>query len=157
MRHKKSGKKLNRNTKQRKALFLSLSKSLIEKEQIITTLTKAKVIRSFLEKLIAKARRGDQASRRKIQAVLRQRKITNKLVDEIAPIFKKRPGGFLRIIPLTQRRGDNAKMAKIEFVEKISDQKPGEKKKEKEQETGEVKNVKTKEAETKKPKNENNH
>lgn len=119
MRHQVKGKKLNRNTKQRKALFLSLSRAMILEGGMVTTLPKAKVFRSFFEKLISRAKKGDFNARREVSKVLRRKQLTNILVDEIAPVFKNRPGGYLRIIRLPRRGGDDAPMAKVELVEKI--------------------------------------
>ena len=119
MRHKVFGKKFSRTTKQRKALFLGLSKTLIEGGEVTTTLSKAKVIRSFFEKLLTTAKKGDLASRRQVHKVLREVSLVNKLVSEIAPVFSKRSGGYLRIIKLGPRRGDAAPMAKVVFVEKV--------------------------------------
>jgi len=119
MRHQVSGKKFSRNTKQRKALFLALLRGLVKNGEMVTTLAKAKSVRRLAEKLLTTARQKDVAARREVLKVLRDRDITNKLVDEIAPLFKNRPGGYLRIIKLNERLGDNAAMAKIEFVTKI--------------------------------------
>jgi len=119
MRHQVSGKKFSRNTKQRKALFLALLKGLLKNGEIKTTLAKAKATRRLAEKLVTVARRGDVAARREVFKVLRDKDITNKLVDEIGPLFKTRPGGYLRIVKLEERLGDNALLAKLEFVTKI--------------------------------------
>lgn len=117
MKHRVSKRKFNRNTKERKALFYSLTTSLIEKGYLTTTLAKAKTIKSLVEKLITKAKEGSLASRRKIHSFLRKRDLVNRLTDEIAPLFKTRKGGYLRIVRLPFREGDGAQMARLEFVE----------------------------------------
>lgn len=118
MKHKKKGRKLNRNTHQRKALFKSLIQSLILNEEIKTTASKAKAIKGLVDKLIAKAKKGSLHVRRQILAFLPNKKIADKLVDEIAPRFKNRISGFTRIVHLGKRRGDKAMMVKMELVEK---------------------------------------
>lgn len=121
MRHKKAGKRLNRNTSQRKALFRSLIQALIIHEEIKTTEAKAKAIKRLIDKLITKAKKGTLHARRQILAFLPDKKAANKLVDEIGVRFKKRTSGFTRFIRLGKRRGDDAMMVKIEFVEKKVD------------------------------------
>ena len=116
MRHRKSGKKLGRNTAQRKALFRNLISSLFLKEEIKTTLSKAKAIKGLVDKLITKAKKGTLHNQRLIHAFLQNKKATERLVKKIAPRFKKRTSGFTRIIRLGQRRGDAAPMVKIELV-----------------------------------------
>ena len=118
MRHKKAGKKLNRNTSQRKALFKNLIQALIVHEEIKITEAKAKVIKRLIDKLITKAKKGTLHSRRQILAFLPDKKAANKLVDEITPRFSKRISGFTRFIRLGKRRGDDAMIVKMELVEK---------------------------------------
>lgn len=118
MKHRKSGKKLGRNIKQRKALFKSLLTNLIFKEQIKTTEAKAKAIRPLVDKLMIKAKEGSLSYRRQVMAFLSHKKATNHLFDVIAPQTKKRTSGFTRVVRLGKRRGDNTMMAKIEFVDK---------------------------------------
>jgi large subunit ribosomal protein L17 len=113
MRHKVAGRKFSRNTKQRKALFFSGLKTLIEKGALTTTEARAKTIRQLAERLVTKAKKGS----RRIHSVLRKKYLVNKLVDEIAPVFRQRPGGYLRIIRLFPRQGDKTKMVRLEFVE----------------------------------------
>jgi len=120
MRHKKAGKRLNRNTSQRKALFKNLIQALIIHEEIKTTEAKAKSIKRLVDKLITKAKKGSLHARRQILAFLPDKKAANKLVDEIGVRFKKRTSGFTRLIRLGKRRGDDAMMVKIEFVEKAT-------------------------------------
>ena len=118
---------MGRDIKERKALFLSLARGLIINGEIKTTLAKAKTIRGYLEKMITVAKKGDLSARRNLQSQLRKRELVNRLVDEVAPQFKDRPGGYLRIIKLGERRGDRAFLAKIEFVSKIEPLKKKEK------------------------------
>jgi large subunit ribosomal protein L17 len=118
MRHRKKGKKLNRNTAQRKALFKNLIQALIIHEEIKITKAKAKAIKGLVGKLITKAKKGSLHARRQLLAFLQNKKVVGKLMDEIAPRFAKRKGGFTRLINLGNRRGDDAPMVKLEFVEK---------------------------------------
>jgi len=118
MRHRKKGKKLNRNSGQRKALFKNLIESLILKEEIKTTESKAKAIRGLVDKLVNKAKKGTLHNRRQIMAFLPNKEAVNKLIDQIAPRFKQRIGGFTRFMRIGRRRGDNAMMVKIGFVKK---------------------------------------
>ena len=116
MRHRRSGKKLNRNTSQRKALFRSFISSLFLKGEVKTTLAKAKATKGLVDKLITKAKKGSLHNQRLIHAFLQNKKATKKLVKEIAPRFGKRISGFTRIIRLGKRRGDGASMAKMELL-----------------------------------------
>lgn len=118
MKHRVSGKKLNLDRNKRKALFKSLINSLVIQGQIRTTLAKAKVIRRLVEKLITKGKEQTLHSRRLIAAFLQNNKAVNKIVDELGPLFKKRPGGYTRIVRLGNRQGDDAMMVKLELVEK---------------------------------------
>lgn len=118
MRHQVTGKKLNIDRNQRKALFKSLINSLVIQGQIKTTLAKAKIIRRLVEKLITRGKEQTLHSRRLIAAFLQNNKAVNKIVDELGPLFKKRPGGYTRIVRLGNRVGDDAMMVKLELVEK---------------------------------------
>jgi len=118
MRHQVTGKKLNIDRNQRKALFKSLINSLVIHGQIKTTLAKAQAIRRLAEKLITKGKEQTLHSRRLIAAFLQNNKAVNKIVDELAPLFKKRPGGYTRIVRLGNRIGDDAMMVRLELVEK---------------------------------------
>ena len=118
MKHRISGKKLSRNSSQRKALFKGLINSLVMNGEIKTTETKAKVVRNLVDKLITKAKKGTLHSRRLIDAFLQDKKAVNRIVDEFGPLFAKRSSGFSRITPLRKRRGDDAMMVKLELVEK---------------------------------------
>jgi len=118
LRHRKSGRKFKRNTAQRKALFRNLISSFFLKEEIKTTLSKAKAIKSLMDKLITKAKKGTLHNQRLIHAFLQNKNATKRLIQEIAPRFEKRVSGFTRIVRLGKRRGDAAEMAKIELIEK---------------------------------------
>lgn len=116
MRHKHGYRKLGRTSSHRKALFKNMSIALIKSGKIETTLPKAKELRKYFEKLITKARVGDANSHREIFAYLQHKESTKKLVEEIAPNYKDRNGGYTRIIRTRTRRGDAADMAFIELV-----------------------------------------
>jgi len=118
MRHRVKGKKLGRDSGQRKALFKNLINALILREEIETTESKAKAVKGLVDKLITRGKTGTLHARRLIAAFLADKQAVNKLVDEIAPRFKTRPGGFTRMIRLGRRRGDDAMMVKLELVEK---------------------------------------
>ncbi len=118
MRHGFSKRRLNRTSSHRKALFKALSCSLIEHEQIKTTLPKAKELRPIVEKLITMARGGSLHARRMAISRLQNNKVVKKLFDDLAPRFAKRPGGYVRIMKAGYRYGDSAPMAIIEFVER---------------------------------------
>jgi len=118
MRHKIRGRKLNRNSSHRKALFRNMCNSLFEYEAIKTTLPKAKEIKPLAEKIITIAKNDNLANRRRIISITNYVKITNKLFLEIGKIFKDRKGGYLKILKTGFRTGDKAPMAIIELVEK---------------------------------------
>jgi len=118
MRHKIRGRKLNRNSSHRKALFRNMCNSLFEYEAIKTTLPKAKEIKPLAEKIITIAKNDNLANRRRIISITNDVKITNKLFLEIGKIFKDRKGGYLKILKTGFRTGDKAPMAIIELVEK---------------------------------------
>ena len=117
MRHRKSGRKLNRNSPQRKALKKSLAISIIEHESVKTTLAKAKEIRGFLEPLVTLAKENTVANQRLAFARLQSKEAVAKLFDELGPRYKERPGGYLRGIKRGFRPGDKAPAAQIEFVQ----------------------------------------
>ena len=94
----------------------NLSASLINEEQIRTTVVRAKMLRPYVEKIITKARRGDLHARRLVLAKIQDTEVVTKLFDEIGPRYAERPGGYTRITKLGPRRGDGAEMAKIELV-----------------------------------------
>lgn len=118
MRHRKSGRKLNRNSSHRKAMFKNMSASLFEHELIRTTLPKAKELRRTAEPLITLAKEDSVANRRLAFARLRNRDIVTKLFEELGPRYKDRPGGYLRILKCGHRPGDNAPMAYVELVDR---------------------------------------
>ena len=118
MRHNIKNKKLNRTSSHRKALLMNLSNSLIKHEQITTTLTKAKELRPFVEKIITLGKKGDLVSRRKAISILQDQKNTKKIFDVISERYKKRSGGYTRIIKVGNRFGDNAPTAIIELVDR---------------------------------------
>lgn len=117
MRHKKGYVRLGRDAGHRKATLRNLAASLIANERIETTLPKAKALRPYIERLVTFGKRGDLHGRRLVIARLGNRHVANRLVEEIAPRFTGRPGGYTRIIKTRFRKGDNAPMAIIEFVE----------------------------------------
>lgn len=118
-RHGYQGKKFHRETDQRRALIQGLAEALIIHESIETTLPKAKEIRPYVEKLITKAKIGDLHNRRLIIGSLQTISTAHKLVDEIAPKLTARNSGYLRITRTSLRRGDNAQLARISFVDDL--------------------------------------
>lgn len=118
MRHRKSGRHLNRNSSHRKALFRSLATALFKYEIIKTTTPKAKELRGFAERLITLAKEDNVAKRRLAFSRLRDRDIVSKLFNELAPRYKERPGGYLRVLKCGFRRGDAAEMAYVELVDR---------------------------------------
>ncbi len=118
MRHRKSGRKLNRTSSHRKALFMNMAQALIKHEQIITTLPKAKELRAVTDKLITLGKKGGLANRRRALSRLQDEKMVEKLFSELAERYKQRPGGYTRVIRAGFRSGDAAPMAVIELVER---------------------------------------
>lgn len=118
MRHARGYRRLNRTHEHRKALFANMSGSLIEHEQIKTTLPKAKELRPVIEKLITLAKRGDLHARRQAAAQLKQDQYVTKLFDILGVRYKDRQGGYVRILKAGFRYGDMAPMAIIEFVDR---------------------------------------
>lgn len=118
MRHGMSGRKLNRDSSARKALFVSLSNALLKHEQIRTTLPKAKDLRPIVERLITLGKRGDLHARRQAYAFLRDDKVVAKLFAEIGPRYQTRQGGYTRVLKAGFRHGDCAAMAIIELVDR---------------------------------------
>ena len=118
MKHNITHRKLNRTTSHRKALLMNLSNSLIKHEQITTTLSKAKELRPFVEKIITLGKKGDLVSRRKTISILQDQKNTKKIFDVISERYKDRSGGYTRIIKVGNRFGDNAPTAIIELVDR---------------------------------------
>jgi len=118
MRHRKTGRKLNRNSPQRNSLKKGLAISIIEHESVRTTLAKAKEIRGFLEPLVTLAKENTVANQRLAYSKLRSKEAVAKLFDELGPRYKDRPGGYLRVIKRGLRNGDKAPAAQVEFVDK---------------------------------------
>ena len=116
MRHRKSGRKFNRTSAHRKAMFRNMTASLVEHELIKTTLPKAKELRRVAEPLITLAKNDSVANRRLAFARLRNDAAVAKLFDELGPRYSERPGGYLRILKCGFRAGDNAPMAFVELV-----------------------------------------
>ncbi|WP_186386465.1 50S ribosomal protein L17 [Stappia sp. TSB10P1A] len=123
MRHGNRGRKLNRTSSHRKAMFANMSASLIEHEQIVTTLPKAKELRPIVEKLVTLGKRGDLHARRQAIAQIRDVALVRKLFDTLAERYKGRNGGYTRVLKAGFRYGDNAPMAVIEFVDRDVDAK----------------------------------
>jgi len=118
MRHQKSGRKLNRNSSHRKAMFRNMSASLIKHEVIKTTLPKAKELRRVAEPLITMAKTDGVANRRLAFSRLRDKEAVGKLFVELGPRYATRPGGYLRILKCGHRTGDKAPMALVELVDR---------------------------------------
>ncbi len=118
MRHRQSGRQLNRNSSHRKAMFKNMSSSLFKHELIRTTLAKAKELRRKAEPLITLAKKDSIANRRLAFARLGDRDIVTKLFNELGPRYVERPGGYLRILKCGFRAGDKAPMAYVELVDR---------------------------------------
>ena len=118
MRHRIRGRKLNRTSSHRKAMFANMAAALIKHEQIATTLPKAKDLRPFVEKLITLGKRGGLHARRQALAVLKDTKLTEKLFTVLAERYKERKGGYTRVMKAGFRFGDAAPAAVIEFVDR---------------------------------------
>ncbi len=121
MRHHKSGRKLNRNSSHRKAMFSNMANSLFDHEIIKTTLPKAKELRRVAEPLITLAKEDSVSNRRSAFSKLRDKEMVGKLFNELAPRYKDRPGGYTRILKCGFRSGDAAPMAYIELVDRPED------------------------------------
>ncbi len=117
MRHRKSGRKLNRNAAHRTAMFRNMAASLVHHETIRTTLPKAKELRRVVEPLITLAKEDGVARRRQAFARLRDKAAVGKLFDELGPRFRSRPGGYLRILKTGHRAGDAAPMAIVQLLD----------------------------------------
>ena len=120
MRHLRDGRKLNRTASHRHALLSNLSCSLVKHGQIVTTLPKAKELRKFVERLVTYAKKGDMHGRRLIMKKIKgnlKKEVSNILIHDIAPNYENKSGGYTRIIKLSNRKNDNAKLSIIEFVD----------------------------------------
>ncbi|MGB5299979.1 MAG: 50S ribosomal protein L17 [Thiogranum sp.] len=118
MRHRQSGRKLNRNSSHRKSMFSNMAASLMRHEVISTTLPKAKELRRVAEPLITMAKSDSVHKRRLAFARLRDREVVTKLFNELGPRYQNRPGGYLRILKTGFRAGDKAPMALVELVDR---------------------------------------
>ena len=118
MRHRKSGRKFNRNSSHRKAMFKNMVTSLVEHELIKTTLPKAKELRGHIEPLITLAKNDSVANRRLAFARTRSDAVVGKLFTDLGPRYQNRPGGYVRILKCGFRAGDNAPMAYVELVDR---------------------------------------
>ncbi|BBN80198.1 50S ribosomal protein L17 [Pseudoalteromonas sp. JBTF-M23] len=118
MRHRKSGRQLNRNSSHRKAMFSNMAGSLVKHEIIKTTLPKAKELRRVIEPLITLAKTDSVANRRLAFARTRDKEVVGKLFSELGPRFEGRPGGYTRILKCGFRAGDNAPMAYVELLDR---------------------------------------
>jgi large subunit ribosomal protein L17 len=121
MRHGFRGRRFNRSSEHRKAMFANMSAALIKHEQIVTTLPKAKDLRPVVEKLITLGRRGDLHARRLAMSQIRDEAMVKKLFEVLGPRYRDRPGGYCRVLKAGFRYGDNAAMAVIEFVDRDVD------------------------------------
>lgn len=119
MRHRKTTIKLSRTASHRNAMLSNMATALFEHGQIVTTITKAKVVRSYSEKLITLGKRGDLHARRLAGRKIRSQTILKKLFDEIAPLYENTPGGYTRIIRLNARKGDGAQKAILRLTKEI--------------------------------------
>ena len=118
MRHRHSGRQLNRNSSHRKAMFRNMAVSLVEHELIKTTLPKAKELRGYAEPLITLAKNDSVANRRLAFDRTRSKEAVGKLFDELGPRYQERPGGYIRILKCGYRTGDKAPMAYVELVDR---------------------------------------
>ena len=124
MRHSNGYRRLNRTHEHRKAMFANMAGSLIEHEQIKTTLPKAKELRRVVEPLITLAKEDGVARRRRAFDRLRDKEAVGKLFNELGPRFKERPGGYLRILKMGYRPGDAAPMALVQLLDQPEDSAP---------------------------------
>ncbi len=116
MRHRVKKRHLNRNTKHRQATLRNLLRNFLIHGQIETSLSKAKETKRLADKLIAQAKEADLAARRNLHKFFGKRDMVNVLVDQVAPVFKKRNSGFSRIVKLGKRRGDNSLVVRLELI-----------------------------------------
>ena len=123
MRHRKAGRRLNRTTSHRRALFANMAASLIKHEQIVTTLPKAKELRRIVDRLVTLSKKGDLASRRLAASRLRDEAMAKKLFEVLGPRYKERSGGYTRVLKAGYRYGDSAPMAVIELVDRDTEAK----------------------------------
>ncbi len=125
MRHRVAGYKLGRTTSHRIAMTRNMAASVIEHERIVTTLTKAKAVKPFIEKLVTLSKEASQHNQRRAFAQLRNKEAVQKLFNVLGPRFKERPGGYCRVVRLARRRlGDQGERAILEFVERTPKDEP---------------------------------
>ena len=149
MRHRVKGRKLKRTASHRTATLRSLATSVLKHKRIKTTLAKAKEARTFVEKLITKAKRNDLHSKRLVASEIKDKEVVKELFAEIVPKIGDRPGGYTRVIKLGHRNGDAAQMAILELVDynEVANKKAEERKEKREQKAQEKAAEKQKEAE----------
>jgi len=123
MRHRQKGKKLNRSTNARKALFINLLTAFFENGKVVTTQAKAKAIQGKIDALINKAKQSDLTNRRFIYSFLKTPQSIQKLIKKIVPRYPNRKSGYTRLIKIGPRRGDQAMMAKLELIKKDKEEK----------------------------------
>lgn len=123
MRHRKGPRKLNRTSSHRKAMFANMASALVKHEQIVTTLPKAKELRSVVDKLVTLGKRGDLHARRQALSTIKDRALVEKLFSTLAERYAERPGGYTRVLKAGFRHGDSAPMAIIELVDRDEDAK----------------------------------
>ena len=116
MRHRKAGRQLRRTSEQKLALMRNLASSLIEHGAIETTEAKAKEVRGLAERVITMGKRGDLHSRRRALGVVYDKKVVEKVFDDLGPRYASRPGGYSRLVKLGPRQGDGARMAQLELI-----------------------------------------
>ena len=121
MKHRIKGKKLNRTSPHRKALFKNMAQAIIKHEQIITTLPKAKTMKPIIDKLITLGKKGSLHARRQAFSQLRDNKMVSKLFDDLASRYENRQGGYSRVLKAGYRYGDSAAMAVFELVDRNED------------------------------------
>jgi large subunit ribosomal protein L17 len=124
VRHQRAGRKLGRDSAQRKALYSNLAGALIEHGRIKTTEAKAKEVRPIVEQMITLGKRGDVHAHRQAVAFLRSKPIAHRLFADVAPRFAERPGGYTRVVKLGPRQGDSAPMAYLELVDYVPERAP---------------------------------
>ena len=123
MRHRKSGRKLNRTSSHRKAMFSNMAAAIIKHEQITTTLPKAKELRRVVDRLITLGKKGDLHSRRRAMAIIKDKALTEKLFTSLAERYNDRHGGYTRVLKAGFRYGDSAPVGILELVDRDEDAK----------------------------------
>ncbi len=116
MRHRKSGRRFDMPTDQRMAMFRNITTAVLEHGAVLTTEARAKESRRFVERMVTLGKRGTLHARRQALAFIYDEDVVRELFDEIAPRYAERPGGYTRVVKLVQRKGDGAKMARLELV-----------------------------------------